>query len=290
MDEAWAPRVVDGYQAGLGYALLRPRRTPAGLIGEQLGSGIGSSVEFMDYREYTPGDDLRRVDWSVYGRTDRLMVKLHREEVTPHIDILIDASRSMALSGSDKPVGALGLAAALSASADKARWSRRLYAIGERNVLVPGSEGNSAGWQWPGFEGREPLGRTPVAAGLKLRRRGVRVLISDLLFDGDPWPIVSRLAESASALFVVQLLAAQDVDPPWTGDLRLVDVETGGLREVRLDPLAKQRYLDRLRTLKQQWGAACRRADARLIDIVAEELVAGWDLRQLVEAELLRLD
>jgi uncharacterized protein (DUF58 family) len=290
MDEAWAPRVAEAYQAGLGYALLRPRRTPAGLIGEQLGSGIGSSVEFMDYREYTPGDDLRRVDWSVYGRTDRLMVKLYREEVTPHVDILVDASRSMALAGSDKPIGALGLAAALCASADKARWSRRLYAVGERNTLVPGSEGVPAGWQWPGFDSREPLGAAPIAAGLKLRRRGVRVLISDLLFDGDPWPIVSRLADGASAVFVLQVLAAQDADPPWTGDLRLVDSETGALREVRLDPLAKQRYLDRLHTLKQQWGAACRRADAHLIEFIAEKLLADWDLRQLVEAELLKLD
>ncbi len=63
--------IAAGYHAGLGYATIRPSRTPAGMIGEQLGSQVGSSVEFMDYREYTPGDDLRRVDWSVYGRTRR---------------------------------------------------------------------------------------------------------------------------------------------------------------------------------------------------------------------------
>lgn len=289
MAEAWSTQIAPGYHAGLGYALLRPSRTPAGLIGEQLGSNIGSSVEFMDYREYTPGDDLRRVDWSVYGRTDRLVVKLHREEVTPHLDVLIDASRSMALTGSDKPSSALGLAAALSAAADNARWSRRLYAVGEQNSQVPGGEGDPAGWAWPGFDGRQPLGLTPITAGLKLRRRGVRVLISDLLFDSDPWPIVSRLAEGASALFVVQLLGAQDADPSWTGDLRLVDSETGLLREVRLDTSAKERYLQRLQTLKQQWNAACRRVDGRLIELIAEDLTGGWDLRPLVECELLRL-
>ncbi len=289
MADAWSNQIAPAYHAGLGYALLRPSRTPAGLIGEQLGSGIGSSVEFMDYREYTPGDDLRRVDWSVYGRTDRLVVKLHREEVTPHLDILIDASRSMALTGSDKPAAALGLAAALSASADNARWARRLYAVGEQNFQVPGGEGDPAGWAWPGFDGRQPLGLTPVTAGLKLRRRGVRVLISDLLFDGDPWPIVSRLAEGASALFVVQLLASHDADPPWNGDLRLVDSENGTLREIRLDTSARERYLQRLTTLKQQWSAACRRVDGRLIELIAEDLTDGWDLRPLVECELLRL-
>jgi uncharacterized protein (DUF58 family) len=289
MADAWTKPIAAGYHAGLGYALLRPSRTPAGLIGEQLGSSVGSSVEFMDYREYTPGDDLRRVDWSVYGRTDRLVIKLHREEVTPHLDVLIDASRSMALAGSDKPDAVLGLAAAISAAADNARWSRRLYAVGEQNSQVPGGEGNPQGWVWPGFDSRQPLGMTPITAGLKLRRRGVRVLISDLLFDSDPWPIVSRLAEGASALFVVQLLASQDADPPWNGDLRLVDSETGLLREIRMDSAARERYLQRLQTLRQQWSAACRRVDGRLIEMIAEDLTDGWDLRPLVECELLRL-
>lgn len=289
MAEDWSRPTADGYNAGLGYALVRPSRTPAGMIGEQLGSHVGSSVEFMDYREYTPGDDLRRVDWSVYGRTDRLVVKLHREEVTPHLDILVDASRSMALAGSDKPGASLGLAGALSAAADNARWSRRLYAVGEQNHDVPGGEGNPQGWAWPGFESRQPLGHTPITAGLRLRRRGVRVLISDLLFDSDPWPIVSRLAEGASALFVIQVLATQDADPPWNGDLRLVDSETGLLREVRLDSAARDRYLQRLQTLRQQWSGACRRVDGRLIEFIAEDLTAGWDLRPLVERELLRL-
>ena len=289
MADDWAQPIADGYNAGLGYALVRPSRTPAGMIGEQLGSHVGSSVEFMDYREYTPGDDLRRVDWSVYGRTDRLVVKLHREEVTPHLDILVDASRSMALTDSDKPASALGLAGALSAAADNARWSRRFYAIGDQNIQVPGGESNPQGWHWPGFDSRQPLGETPVAAGLKLRRRGVRVLISDLLFDSDPWPIVSRLAEGASALFIVQVLATQDADPPWHGDLRLVDSETGLLREVRLDSGARERYMQRLQTLRQQWSGACRRVDGRLVEMIAEDLTAGWDLRPLVECDLLRL-
>lgn len=281
--------IAAGYHAGLGYATIRPSRTPAGMIGEQLGSQVGSSVEFMDYREYTPGDDLRRVDWSVYGRTDRLIVKLHREEVTPHLDLLVDASCSMALAGSDKAGSTLGLAAALSASADNARWSRRLYAVGEQNHRVPGGEGDPQGWVWPGFDSRQPLGATPITAGLKLKRRGVRVLISDLLFDSDPWPIVSRLAEGASALFVIQLLATQDANPPWNGDLRLVDSETGLLREVRLDSGARERYLKRLQTLRAQWRSACRRVDGRMIELIAEDLADGWDLRPLVESELLRL-
>lgn len=290
MDSTWAEQVAAGYQAGLGYALLRPRRTPAGLIGEQLGSNTGSSIEFMDYREYTPGDDLRRVDWSVYGRTDRLVVKMHREEVTPHLDILIDASKSMALSGSVKPAATLGLAAALSAAADNARWSRTLFSVSEQSVQVPGGKGDPAGWAWPGFDGREPLGQTPIASGMKLRRRSVRVLISDLLFDGDPWPILSRLADGASALFIVQLLAAKDTEPPWSGDMRLIDSETGSMRELRLDSSAMQRYLQRLGTLQQQWGDACRRVDGRMVELIAENLADGWDLRPLAESGLIRLD
>lgn len=126
-----------------------------------------------------------------------------------------------------------------------------------------------------------------------MRGRGVRVLVSDLLSGDDPWPVVSRLAEGASALVVVQLLAGVDADPGgrggWSGDVRLVDCEDGVLREVRIDAMTLRRYRERLDQLRGQWRSACARVGARMVEVIAEELVAGWDLRGLVRAELLRM-
>ena len=65
--------------------------------GERLGAGTGSSLEFQDYRPYAPGDDLRHVDWAAYARSEVLAVRLYREEVAPRIDLVLDISRSMAV-------------------------------------------------------------------------------------------------------------------------------------------------------------------------------------------------
>lgn len=282
-----------GRTAGLAYALARPQQTPAGQHGEQLGSGVGNSIEFMDYREYTPGDDLRRIDWSAYARSDRLVIKLNREEVTPHLDLLLDVSRSMALPDTAKPAATLGLAAALASAADNARMTRRVYTAAQRMEPLPGGEGDPLGWQWPGFAESasltDALHSSGGAAGAPLKRRGVRVLVSDLLCADDPWPIVSRLAEGASAAFVVQLLARQDADPAWSGDLRLADSEDGQLREIRLDATALARYHRQLDRIREQWRSACARAGVRMVELIAEDLAGGWDLGGLARAGLLRL-
>ena len=102
MTPDFTPSLLHGRQAGLRYALSLPRIAPTGLTGAQLGHRPGSSLEFMDHRDYQPGDDLRRIDWSAYARTDRLTVKLYREEVSPHLDIMLDGSRSMNLESTAK--------------------------------------------------------------------------------------------------------------------------------------------------------------------------------------------
>src|SRR5213594_3934476 len=79
------------------FRLALPRAPIGGRLGNRLGSGTGSSLEFQDYRQYAAGDDLRHVDWPAYARSEVLTVRLYREEVAPRIDIVLDVSRSMVL-------------------------------------------------------------------------------------------------------------------------------------------------------------------------------------------------
>ena len=85
-------------RAAAAFRLVLPRAPIAGRIGERLGSGTGSSLEFQDYRSYADGDDLRHVDWAAYARSEVLAVRLYREEVAPRVDLVLDTSRSMAVS------------------------------------------------------------------------------------------------------------------------------------------------------------------------------------------------
>src|SRR4051794_14097653 len=120
MDADLRRYLVEGERAGLRYALGVPKHAPVGLSGSTLGHRAGSSLEFKDHRDYQPGDDLRHIDWSAYARTDVLSVKLYREEVTPHLDVVVDCSKSMTLEGSSKGPATVALAAFFASAARNA--------------------------------------------------------------------------------------------------------------------------------------------------------------------------
>ena len=127
MDPILQQALRDGEKLGLRYALQIPQVAASGLIGSRLGRRVGTSIDFQDYREYQPGDDLRFIDWGIYARSDRLSVKLFREEVTPHLDVVMDGSRSMNLEHTAKAPAAAKLTALLASAAQLYRSSRRLF-------------------------------------------------------------------------------------------------------------------------------------------------------------------
>src|SRR5262245_16940998 len=137
-----------GEKAGLRYRLGLPPRA-AGGPGATLGRRAGSSLEFRDYREYQPGDDLRHVDWNAYARSDQLTLKLFREEVTPHLDLVLDGSRSMALEASAKEAAALGLAAFFASAAAGSGHTHAAWLLGDR--LSPVVNGTRAPSSWDGM-------------------------------------------------------------------------------------------------------------------------------------------
>src|ERR1022692_4299023 len=113
MDPAIRQALRDGEKLGLRYALQIPQVAASGWTGARSGRRAGSSIDFQDYREYQPGDDLRFIDWGIYSRSDRLVVKLYREEVTPHLDVILDGSASMNLMDTAKATAVAELAALL---------------------------------------------------------------------------------------------------------------------------------------------------------------------------------
>ncbi len=277
-----------GVEAGMRYKLAPPHNIPQGLAGEQLGNRPGSSLEFMGHRDYMPGDDLRRVDWSAYARSDKLTVRLYREEIDPHLEIILDGSLSMALAGTEKPGCAVALAAMLAQATANAGFSYKLWLAGERCVILPAGSAEPARWQgiefvFPGSPA-ESL-RRPVQ---RMRSRAMRLLVSDLLWDGDPTQTLLQLTRDASAVFVVQVLAAVDVDPPGPGNLRLVDSETGELLEVYIDTTARQRYLDRLERHQQLWRQACRDCGATMTTVTAETFMQEMELKEFVASGIIQ--
>ena len=284
MEAALQSALRDGEQMGLRYALQIPQMAASGQIGSRLGRRTGSSIDFQDYREYQPGDDLRFIDWGIYARSDRLNVKLFREEVTPHLDLLLDGSRSMNLEGSAKPDAVARLSALLATAATNAQCSRAIWNSGEGFRRLANDAHSPATWDGLKLDSARTLDQAFDILPPKLRRMGIRVLISDLLWPGNPVQTLRRLREGAAAMFVIQLLAREDVDPPENGSIRLIDSETDEVAELFIDANVKKQYRDNLATLQQSWADACRQTGAQLTTIIAEDLETS-----LAELETIQL-
>ena len=178
-----------------------------GRIGERLGSGTGSSLEFQDYRWYAPGDDLRHVDWAAYARSELLAVRLYREEVAPRVDLVLDVSRSMAVTdGKLRALWRLCGAAGVRVRVDGCRLARDHHACRRSASARPAR----------GHRTRPGLQRALSAlegAHLPLRRRSLRLVVSDFLFPHDPDALVRRLARDGASLAIVQLRSATKPSP-----------------------------------------------------------------------------
>jgi uncharacterized protein (DUF58 family) len=272
MEPAIRQALREGEKIGLRYALQIPQVAASGWTGSRSGRRAGSSIDFQDYREYQPGDDLRFIDWGIYARTDRLTVKLFREEVTPHLDLIIDGSRSMSLVDTAKANAAALLAALLATSAANAQCTQAVWLSGEGFQRLPNDRLTPSAWHGLELESQRTPEQSFEIMPPKFRRLGVRVFVSDLLWPGEPLQFLRRLRDGAAALFVIQLLAREDVNPPEYGNLRVVDSETGGESEIYIDSSSARQYTENLTQLQQSWSDACRQCGAHMTTLIAEDL------------------
>ncbi len=227
------------------------RRLAGGLTGEHRSPRHGSSLDFADYREYYPGDDLRRVDLHAFARLDRLLLKLFEAEDDLALRLLIDTSASMEgekLHRAAQVAGALGFSALV---------RRDIVTVHTFPVEHNGPRflGRSATAQLlQTLENLEASGDTPFAsATLRALSRpgppGLTVVISDLLTP--EWEQgIRRLPARRGDLVVVHVLDPQDLDPDLEGDLELVDAETGARVEVSLSSKVMTDY----RQLAHRWA------------------------------------
>jgi uncharacterized protein (DUF58 family) len=275
MDPALQQALREGEKLGLRYARQIPQSAASGWTGSRSGRRAGTSIDFQDYREYQPGDDLRFIDWGIFARSDRLTIKLFREEVIPHLDLILDGSRSMNLEHTAKAGALAQLAALLATAAANAQCTQAVWLSGEgfqrlaNDALVPSA------WDQLEFATRRTPEQSFEILPPRFRRLGVRVLVSDLLWPGEPIQLLRRLRDGAAALFVIQLLAREDVTPPEHGNLRVVDSETGAESEIYIDSAVAAQYTDNLARLQQSWADACRQCGAQMTTLVAEDLATS---------------
>jgi uncharacterized protein (DUF58 family) len=245
-------------------------------------------VEFADYRAYGVGDDLRYVDWNIYGRLDRLHVKLFVDEEDLCLHMLVDASASMEFGVPSKLDYALRVAAALGFVGLVSHERVGVGILRER-----ATEG------WPPARGRNqvvalldflghvtPGGATRLNAALgeyalRAREPGLAVVMSDLL---DPLGFesgVRALLERRFDVHVVHVLDAAELNPDVAGDLRLYDAESGETRDVTMDGEALRGYRDRLAQFLERAETFCRGHEVGYHRVSTETPVEEFVVAQL---------
>jgi uncharacterized protein (DUF58 family) len=221
--------------------------------GERRSVRKGAGVEFQDYRPYVTGDDFRYVDWNIYSRLDRLLLKLYVEEEDLCLHLLVDGSASMGCGQPPKLDYALQVAAALGyiGLTNLERVALGYFSGDLARVLRP-RRGRGQIFPLLGFlsavEAAGPTDLNGCLANYALRSRvpGVAVVLTDLLDPGGYADGLKALLRRRFEVFLVHVVSEDELRPPLRGDLTLLDAEGGASREVSLDRAALERYQARL--------------------------------------------
>jgi uncharacterized protein (DUF58 family) len=259
--------------AAAAFRLATPRTPIGGRLGDHLGAGTGSSLEFQDYRHYAPGDDLRHVDWAAYARSEVLTVRLYREEVAPRLDLVLDVSRSMVVTVEKaRAYGELvGLLACACAGAGADARVLTSSAVEPQPLVRPEDVER--------FLDCDAASSALEAPHLPVRRRSLRLVVSDFLFPHDADALIGRLARDGSWLALVQLTLPDEAEPSEEGGRRLIDVEGGGELDMVLDGEAVRDYRGRFNRLRSGLSVAARRRGARFAYVAA-----GAPVREVARA------
>jgi len=270
-------------------------RVRAGVIkGERRSTRRGTSIEFADYRDYTRGDDLRRIDWNVFARLERPFIKLLEEEEDLAVHVLLDASTSM-----DWPHGD-------TLADNKFTFARRVVAglahislgSGDRLTVNALRGGISIGATWGPYRGRgrtldlirflsgvQASGSTDLNAALRdyavrTSRAGLCLIVSDLLSPGGYQDGLAALQGRGHEIALIHVLSPDEVNPPMAGDLRLVDSETGVAQDVTVDGALRDQYVRRLLAWREEISTYAAR---RGIHYATVETSTPWEALILYE-------
>ncbi|MBQ2804076.1 MAG: DUF58 domain-containing protein [Lachnospiraceae bacterium] len=255
------------------FRLAMGHKSSMNLSGNRKSMQKGSSTEFSDFREYMPGDDIRRIDWNAYGRLDRLYIKEYMEEKESIITILIDTSASMEYGKNKKSELACMLAAAMVYIGlnnmdrvviyDMQRMQSPFIGGGGKKVFL-----RFANWlEQCHFEGRVDIGE--AIRQLPAKGPGVTIIISDFLQEA----FLAKEEEAArrvlrflnyrkqKAVFL-HVLAGEELMVELTGTRNLIDMEDNSTLRLTLDANSIRAYEEALKQFTAHLQRECARAGA----------------------------
>lgn len=266
-------------------------RARSGGGGERAASRKGGSAEFLEHRPYAPGDDLRRMDWLAFARTGEPVQKLFRAEEDVVVRLVVDASASLDMGTPPKIFVAKRLAAAVGYMALASSERAQVFAASDGLVRArePVRGRGSLARLLRELDAIRPERGTDLAKavdGVVLRspRPGMLMVVSDFLDAGPFEAALGRAASAGHDLALVQVLAPEELDPPWEGDMALEDAETGEVVDVTVDARAIEAYLARLGGLISLLRATAKRHRATYVRLSGGDPLLGAVRRVVARA------
>lgn len=237
----------------------------------------GSGMEFADHREYSPGDDFRTVDWNVYARLDEFIVKTFETEQNLHVSILVDTSASMGFGRPSKLQFAASLAAAIAYIALVNEDGLSIVSIADsaeaeistgRQSLSPGQIFEFCSEMAP--EGGTRLEETLRSFAFHTRYPGLLFVISDFLAPGRLQDYLQPLVYMGYDICGIQVLAPEELDPRLSGEMDIVDSETGVTVPLTVRGETNQQYQDSLSRFLRETDAALKMCHANSVRVTSD--------------------
>lgn len=257
------------------------------LKGDRLSKRKGRGSEFADFRPYCVGDDLRFLDWNLYGRFEKLFLRLFLEEEDLHVHLLVDVSRSMDTGSPTKLRFAKQVAAALGFVGLLNMDRVAIETIGGTTTeRSPVFRGRPSLWRMVKF--LDELEATPSGDFSKsLMRfthratgRGVAIVLSDFLDKSGYEDGFRYLAARNLDVYAIQILSHEEIHPEFTGDLKLTDIEDDDVAEITISAPLLARYQKTLEAFRSAIASFCTRRGASYLftsnQVPFEKLVLNY--------------
>ena len=265
------------------------------LQGERRSKRRGQSVEFADHRPYVVGDDLRFVDWNIYGRLERLFLKLFLEEQDLTVHIVVDGSASMSLGEPSKELFIKKLAAALGyvSLVNNNRVTMSFFADGIKGQLA-NMRGRNYLHQMAEFllitesDGSSDFDSAARQLAAGRIGTGVMIVLSDFLFKQGYDSGLRRLIGRQYDLYVIQTLSAQELSPDFAGDLKLIDIEDADAAEITVSAALSKYYKRNLTAYCNELKDFCTRRGIVYVLANSADSVESLVLNYLRRIRLLR--
>ena len=291
------------------FQLLAARRAKSSAKGERRSRARGQSVEFADYRTYVHGDDFRYLDWNLYGRLERLFLKLYEEERELPVRIFLDASESMTFGTSRKFDFARQVAAALgyvalcgfdrvsvipfpAPPADaQVEVAARAQELAARAALRSVRGKKSAIQFFQNLNsltagGAVNLNEALRRGALEARQAGLALVLSDFLDPAGYEVGLNTLTGRGFQVDLVQILAPEELAPSTFGDLRLVDSESGAMQEVTFGRYRMKSYQQTVQNFIQKLREFCQARGISFFSVSSDTSLEDLLLKQLRKAEV----